>query len=228
MANEKILQILGQEVTIFENQYFLINNSNDKVVLRNSTLMDIGNQFNIPRPTFEFIENQRDFGSDKFSYVVKARIEENGKVFEQVGEANHLNCLNDIALAHPATMAMVRATSRVLIRALGLEGSVYSEEEFNKEDLKKPSLINNTDSKKQSQKSDNKTPSINQQDVQNPQKEKSMTKEEAGEVPITVGYLAQQKAKVKDCNEKNINYILALKSDKYNDLKKAIRIYWNI
>ena len=221
------LSIHGKNISIEDNCYFVIKDSG-KPVLRNHTLMNLAKQFGLPNPEFEFIESQRAFQADKFSYVVLAKLQKGDEIYKEIGEANHLNCLSDIAKQYPATMAKTRATSRVLIVALGLQGVVYSEDEFDKSQLKKvttseSSLPQNNGAVKKS------TEVVAEVKPKNTEaKTEGMTKEQAGEVPITVGYMAKADKKVKDCTEQNIKWLLGLDSDKYASLKDAIKLYFNI
>lgn len=240
---EITLEVLGKNVTLNGSQYLLTADT-EKVVLRNATLMSLAKQFGLPNPTFNFVENCRDFSVDKFSYVVLASVKYDNRDFMEIGEANHLNCKNDIAISHPGTMAKVRATSRVLIAALGLQGQVYSEDEFDRKQLKEAN-------KKQPDKKNDKNNSskivdskkvaepkttpieeevvINDNPIQEPTTDKpNLTKEEAGNISIPVGYLAKQNKTVKDCTKQNIDWLLGLQSNKYDYLKEALAVYFDL
>lgn len=125
----KQLIVKGVQCTLDDNEYWEMGNG--KVVIANGVLTTLATQFNIPEPEYEVIEHVRDFSTDKFSYIVQATLHmANDKTITEIGEANHLNCLNAIALQYPCISAKTRAGSRVLIRALGLQGQVYSDDEI--------------------------------------------------------------------------------------------------
>ena len=217
------INILGnKEVEITEQQYLLTEDTN-KLVLKNATLMSLCKSAGLPNPTFEFVENARAFQSDKFSYVVIAKVKVGDREYEEVGEANHLNCQNDIAKAHPATMAKTRGISRVLIAALGLQGVAYSEDEFDKKNLKKASkntntTVNSTEPLKDQKSKDTESKSTKTQTSE-------MSKEQAGEVIVNVGYMKGKK--VKELQKKNGEWLLNLKGD-FEELKKGVKIYFDL
>lgn len=219
------LKIYGKDISIEDNCYFIMKDSG-KPVLKNYVITNLASQFGLPMPEFEFIESQRAFQADKFSYVVLAKLQKEKDVYKELGEANHLNCLSDIAKQYPATTAKTRATSRVLIVALGLQGIVYSEDEFDRSQLKK----NTGSSPSFPQKNEVSAPKAKTKVEPKVAEAKvgGMTKEQAGEVPVTVGYMAKANKKVKDCTEQNIKWLLSLDSDKYASLKDAIKLYFNI
>ena len=79
------LKIYGKDVSIEDNCYFVIKDSG-KPVLRNYVLMNLASQFGLPKPEFEFIESQRAFQADKFSYVVLAKLQKEKDIYKEIGQ----------------------------------------------------------------------------------------------------------------------------------------------
>ena len=217
------LKISNEEITLTDDKYYFVAD-NGKVALKNETIETLRKHFKISEPLFNFVETARAFSSGSFSYVVLATAERDGISYNEVGEANNLNCTGKLGTEYPATIAKIRAENRVIIKALGIQGKIYSELEFNVSILKTP---NNKGVEKETKKEISETE--NNETKKETKKEPSlMTKEEAGNVPITVGFLAKKGATVKDCTQTNIDWLLGLKEDKYNGLKQAIHIYFGI
>lgn len=224
----RTISVLGEDIYLEQNEYLIAKNS-EKIILRNATLMKLAKDFELPNPSIQFIENARSFSTDKFSYIVLATIEKDNRIYQEIGEANHNNCIDEIPRNYPATIAKIRATSRVLIDALGLQGIVYSEDEFNDKD-KVPDKHSNIEvpNLTPSEPKDEEFQEEGCDNIGANTANKTMTKEEAGEIPVTVGYLSKQGKKVKDCNDQNIKWLMGLKSDKFNYLKEALAIYFNL
>ena len=204
------INVLGKEVTLEDNEYLLTKDTG-KLVIRNSALVRLAKENGLGNATFEYVENARAFTTDKFSYVAIARIKRGDDIYEEVGEANHLNCIGEIDSKCPATMAKTRAVNRVIIAALDLNGIVYSECEFTKGDLVKekvttPNTGNGTN---------------NQNNKQKPDRAK------AGEVLITVGFMKGKP--IKECKKENIDWLMKNVKPSNEENKKmleALKVYF--
>lgn len=127
---------IEKEVSLSPEEYYL--NEKGKAIVFHDALQNLGDRIG---GVASKIETKMEYGvfqnPRNFCFVYRARAEFNGFCFEEVGESNPANLLDNpdkrgwnIGLRYPAIMADKRARDRLLIRLLGLKGQIMSDIEF--------------------------------------------------------------------------------------------------
>lgn len=123
-----IIKVAGQEVKIPKEDYYFTEDGNTPVI-KHGPLSRLARQFGLKEPNTA-LQNQPLFHEDIPLIIYHAEGEDlQGNRIVQVGEAGPFN-VEGIGAQYPATMAFKRAQDRFFIKALGLEGTLYSDVEF--------------------------------------------------------------------------------------------------
>lgn len=202
------ITVLGKEVTLKEDQYLFAKDSG-KLVLRNNILQELMKEMGVPEPEIRIIPEGTDAKAGIFLVEATLKTADKG-IFREYGESNPRNLKNDISKEYPFSIAKNRAEKRVILRALGLSGSVLSEDEIDKKQVEKPQKNANTAAKK--------TEPVAQESG-------TLTREQAGEVKMHFGTVKGKM--VKDFNKYNVDYVLKLKPTSEDNIRliNATKIY---
>lgn len=219
-----VINGVEKKVALKPEEYYLLDDS-DNIVIKNAILDKIAreNGASIKRIELEHTTITKDL----LYIVYRAFFDINGVEQSIIGEASKSNLDSEIAEKYPFTMAEVRATSRAFIKLLGLkEQGVYADCEFGGGGINKEAPAKEAPAKavKPENKKSNEAPAP---EKSIPSSDKSLSKEEAGEVICNVGFYAEKPKPIKDISERAINWILNQESEDENmkKIQAAIRIY---
>lgn len=126
----------GKQITLSEKEYYLQERegSDPVPVIKHDVLVSVAENAGVY--VDDIVLEFGEFHSPtNFCFIHRAYGYLNGIKVSEVGEANPNNLDSHIGSMYPAIMSNKRASDRLLIRLLGLQGQIYSDVEFSDREM---------------------------------------------------------------------------------------------